>query len=86
VRANLVNVAIDVDSGLPRHPAVGRPSDTADVDVGEEDGAVCGCGDRTDPERRSHALTVDDCRARIPGLTSGDLVEAADLLEFSLSV
>ena len=56
VRANLVDVAIDVDGGLPRCAAVGRPRDTADVDVGEEDRAVRGCGDRADPERRSDAL------------------------------
>ena len=61
VRANLVDVAIDVDGRLLRCAAVGRPRDTADVDVGEEDRAVRGCGDRSDPERRSDALTVDDC-------------------------
>jgi hypothetical protein len=85
VRANLVDVAIDVDGRLPRHAAVGRPRDTADMDVGE-DRAVRGYGDRADPERRSHALTVDDCRARIPCLTPRDRVEAAELLESSVRV
>jgi hypothetical protein len=85
VCANLVDVAIDVDSGLLRYAAVGRPRDPADVDVGEED-AVRGCRDRPDPERRSHALTVDDCRARVPCLTPGDRVEAAELLEPSVRV
>jgi hypothetical protein len=33
VRANLVDVALDVDGRLPRCAAVGRPRDTADVDV-----------------------------------------------------
>ena len=86
VCANLVDVAIDVNGRLPRYAAVGRPRDTADVDVGEEDRAVRRCGDRADPERRSHALTVDDCRARIPCLTPLDRVEAAELLESSVRV
>ena len=84
VRANAVDVAIDVDGGLPRDAAVGRARDTADVDVGEEDRAVRRCGDRADPERRSHALTVDDGRARIPCLTPCDRVEAAERLECSV--
>jgi hypothetical protein len=86
VRANLVDVAIDVDSRLPRYAAVGRPRNTADVDVGKEDRAVRGRGDRADPERRTHALTVDDCRARIPSFTPCDRVEAAKLLECSIRV
>jgi len=56
------------------------------VDVGEDDSAVRGCGDRADPERRSHALPVDDCRARVPRLTTRDGVEAAELLESSVPV
>ena len=63
VRANLVDVAVDVDGGLPRCAAVRRPGDTADVDVGEKHRAVRGGGYRADPERRADALTVDDCRA-----------------------
>src|SRR4051794_38450527 len=66
VRATLVNVDIEVDGGLPRYAAIGRPRTTADVDVGEEDRAVGGRGDRADAERRPPGLTVDDCRACIP--------------------
>jgi hypothetical protein len=84
VRANLVDVALDVDGRLPGCAAVGRARDAADVDVGEEDHTVRRCGDRADPERRSQAPTVDDCRARIPCLTPGDRVEAAELLECSV--
>src|SRR4029434_9436647 len=69
VRANFVDGALDIDGGLARYAAVGRSRDTAAVDVGEEDGAIRGCGGRADPERRSHALPVDDCRARAPRLT-----------------
>src|SRR6266849_3254995 len=45
--------------------------------------AVRGGGYGADPERRSDALTVDDCRARVPCLAPGDCVEAAELLELS---
>src|SRR5204862_7674201 len=83
VRANLVDVAVDVDGGLPRGAAVRRPGDTADVDVGEEHRAVRGGGHRADPERRSDALTADVCRARVPRLAPGDRVAAAEMLEFS---
>jgi hypothetical protein len=85
VCANLVNVAIDVDGGLPRYAAVGRPRDTADVDVGEEDRAVSGCGDRPDPERRSQALTIDDAEPAYH-VTPRNRVEAAELLESSVRV
>src|SRR5712691_9418212 len=81
--ADLVDVAVDVDSGLPRRAAVRRPGDTADVDVGEKHRAVRGGGYRADPERRSDALTVDDCRACVPCVAPCNLVEAAELLEFS---
>src|ERR1700687_2842303 len=84
VRANLVDIAVDVDGGLPSCAAVRRPGDTADVDVGEEHRAVRGGGYRADPERRSDALTVDECRARVPCLAPGDRIEAAQLLEFSI--
>jgi hypothetical protein len=40
VRANLVDVAVDVDGGLPGCAPVRRPGDTADVDVGEKHRAV----------------------------------------------
>ena len=86
VRANLVDVAVDVDSGLPRCAAVRRPGDAADVDVGEKHRAVRGGGYRADPERRSDALTVDDCRACVPCLAPGHRVEAAEWLECSVGV
>src|SRR5258706_14712428 len=71
MRANLVDVAVDVDGGLPRRAAVRRPRDTADVDVREKHRAVRRGGHRPDPERRSDALTVDDCRACVPCLAPG---------------
>jgi hypothetical protein len=86
VRTNLVNVAIDINGRLPRDTTVGRPRDTADVDVCEEDRAVRGCSDRADPQRRPHALTVDHCRARIPRITPRNVVEAAELLDSSVRV
>src|SRR5258708_33321882 len=84
MRANLVDVAIDVDGGLPRCAAVRGPRDTADVDVSEEHRPVRGGGDRADPKRRSDTLTIDDCRARVPCLAPSDRVEAAELLECSV--
>src|SRR5438045_1965381 len=66
VRATLVDVAVDVDCGVPRCAAVRRPGDTANVDVGEEQRTVRGGGYRADPEGRSDALTIDECRARVP--------------------
>src|SRR5258706_13059431 len=66
MRANLVDVAIDVDGGLPRCAAVRRPRDTADVDVSEEHRAVRGGGDRAGPKGRSEPLAIDDCPARVP--------------------
>jgi hypothetical protein len=84
VRANLVNVAVDVDGGLPRCTAIRRPRDTAHVYVGEEHGAVRGGGHRTYPKRRSDALTVDECRARVPCLAPGNRIEAVEFLGVSV--
>src|SRR5699024_3345896 len=50
-RANLVDCTVDDDCGLPGCAAISRSRYAADVDVCEEDRAVCGCGDRADPER-----------------------------------
>jgi hypothetical protein len=83
VRANLMDVAIDVDSGLPSYATVHRARDTADMDVGEEHRPIRSCGYGTDPERRSDALTIYHGRARVPLIASGDLVEAAELLDLS---
>src|SRR5258708_36099616 len=77
MRANLVDVAFDVDGGLPGCAAVRRPRDTADVDVSEEHRAVRGGGDRADPERRSGPLTIDACRACVPSLAPADPLASA---------
>src|SRR5580693_8862653 len=71
VCTDLVDVPVDVDGGLPGRAAVRRPGNTADVDVGQEHRAVRGGGHRADPEWRSNALTVDDCRAGVPCLAPG---------------
>src|SRR5712691_3932801 len=80
MRADLMDVAVDVDGGLPSCAPVRRPGNTADVDVGEKHRAARGGGDRADPEWRSDALTVDDCRACVPCFAPGHRVEAAEWL------
>src|SRR6266849_9132122 len=52
VRANLVDVAIDVDSGTPGCTTVHRSRDTADMHISEEHRAVRSRSYGTDPERR----------------------------------
>src|SRR5258708_5525663 len=84
MRANLVDVAFDVDCGLPGCAALRRLGDTGGRGGSEERRAVRGGGDRADPERRADALPVDDCRDRVPCLAPGDRVEAAELLECSV--
>src|ERR1700733_1479048 len=83
VRANLMDVAINVDRGLPGYATIHRSRDTADMDIGEEHGSVRSCGYGTDPEGRSDALAVYYGRACVPLVASGDFVEAAELLDLS---
>ena len=84
MRANLVDVALDTDGGVPCSAAVRGAGDTADVDVREDHRSVRRGGDRSDAERRSDALTVDDCRTRVPRLAPVNGVEAAQLLDRSV--
>ena len=83
VRANLMNIAIDVDRGLPGYATVHRSRDAADMDIGEEHRPIRSCGYGTDPERRSDALTVYDRAARVPLIATVDLVEASELLDLA---
>jgi hypothetical protein len=83
VRSNLVDVAIDVDGGLPRS-SVDRgipPTWTLARRTAPSGVAVI--------ERIPSGVpraAVDDCRARIPSLAPRDRVKAAKLLEFTISV
>src|SRR5580704_11613516 len=66
MRADLVNVALDVDRRLPRSAEVERSRNTADVDVGQQHGTVARRGNRTNAERRPHDLAVDDGGPGVP--------------------
>src|SRR5260370_8327743 len=78
VRANLVDVAIDVDRGLPGCATVHRSRDTADMDIGEQHRAVRGRGYGPDPERRSDEFALYHFRACVPLLAPGHSAEAPE--------
>ena len=86
VRANLVNITIDVDGGLPRHTAVCRSRDAADMNVREKYGLVRSRGHRANPERRPDTLTVYERRACVPGVSPRNGVESAELLDTVIRV
>jgi hypothetical protein len=80
VSADLVDVTIDVDGGLPGYATIRRPWYPANVDVGEEHRAVRSYSYGTDPKRRPNELTIDECRTCVPVVAPSDRVEAAKLL------
>lgn len=83
VRKDFVDVAVDVDGGLPSHTAVRRPRDAPDVNVREEHGAVRCRGDRANPERWPNVVAVNECRARIPCISPRHGVKAAELVDLA---
>jgi hypothetical protein len=84
VSAHFVNVSVDIDGGFPGHATIGGARDTPNVNVGEKHSSVRGYSDRTDAERRSDDLAVDQRRTCIPRLSAWGSVEAAKLFDFAV--
>jgi hypothetical protein len=66
MRTDLMDVAFDIDRGLPRYAAVGRSRNSANMDVGQKHGAVARRRHRANSKGRSHHLSVDDRRSGVP--------------------
>ena len=58
VRADFVDITINVDRGSPSQTAVRRARNAPDMDVGEKHGPVRGCGYRANPKRWPDELAV----------------------------
>src|SRR4030095_1049418 len=80
VSADLVDVTIDVEGGLPGYATIRRPWYPADMDVGQEHRADRSCSYGTDPKRRPNELTIDESRTCVPLVAPSARVEAAELL------
>jgi hypothetical protein len=81
VRAHLMDIAIDIDGGLPAGTAVMRSRDATDVHVGEKRGVVAGCSHGTNTEWRPDKTAVDDRSAGVPLVSPRDLLEGWHLLK-----
>ncbi len=71
MRADLMNVAVDIDRRPPGAAGISRARNPADMDVGQKRGTIARCRHRTNPERRPHHLAVDDRRSRVPLIAAG---------------
>ncbi len=60
-RVHLVNVAVDIDCGMPTSSAVDGARNPPHMDIGEQYGSCCIDRERANAQRRSHALSVDNC-------------------------
>lgn len=69
VRADLMNVRVDVDRGPPSSAGVRRSRNSADVDVDQKHAVACR-RNRTNSKRWTHQLAVDYRGARVPLIAS----------------
>ena len=84
VRADLVDVGVDIDRRLPGRTAVRRAWDASNVNVREQRPPVRRGRYRANPEWWSDALAIDDGRARIPCVSTLNGLEAAELFDVAI--
>jgi hypothetical protein len=81
-----MDVALDIDRGMPRLTGIGGARDAADVDVDQERDVVARRRHRANPERWSHYLSIDNGRAGVPGVAAIDVFKCAEVVLCSFGI
>src|SRR5689334_4888204 len=71
---DLMNIAMDIDRGLPGQSGIGGSRNSANMDVGQKHAIACR-RHGTNSQRRPYPLAVDDCEPCIPRVAAGYAVK-----------